>query len=117
MQLKKSHNPQMLQIQRLLNLEKKYHLLQGFQDTAQEAGCLVTGGQTVLIITTTTMMMTTQMMIQMLMIQMVTIQTMITTMMMILMIQMMLTIDTYFTLQVLNPWVTIGGVASSVCSR
>merc|ERR1712083_1111415 len=39
-------------------------MMQGFQDTAQEAGCLVTGGQTVV-----------------------------------------------------NPWVTIGGVASSVCSR
>jgi len=39
-------------------------VMQGFQDTAQEAGCLVTGGQTVL-----------------------------------------------------NPWVTVGGVASSVCSR
>jgi len=39
-------------------------MMQGFQDTAQEAGCLVTGGQTVL-----------------------------------------------------NPWVTIGGVASSVCGR
>lgn len=39
-------------------------MMQGFQDTAQEAGCLVTGGQTVM-----------------------------------------------------NPWVTIGGVASSVCGR
>lgn len=39
-------------------------MMQGFQDTAQEAGCLVTGGQTVV-----------------------------------------------------NPWVTIGGVASSVCGR
>ena len=39
-------------------------MMRGFQDTAQEAGCLVTGGQTVL-----------------------------------------------------NPWVTIGGVASSVCSQ
>lgn len=39
-------------------------MMQGFQDTAQEAGCLVTGGQTVL-----------------------------------------------------NPWVTVGGVASSVCGR
>merc|ERR1719418_465774 len=39
-------------------------MMQGFQDTAQEAGCLVTGGQTVI-----------------------------------------------------NPWVTIGGVASSVSSR
>jgi len=39
-------------------------MMQGFQDTAQEAGCLVTGGQTVV-----------------------------------------------------NPWVTVGGVASSVCSR
>merc|ERR1712142_838980 len=39
-------------------------MMRGFQDTAQEAGCLVTGGQTVL-----------------------------------------------------NPWVTVGGVASSVCSQ
>lgn len=39
-------------------------MMQGFQDTAQEAGCLVTGGQTVI-----------------------------------------------------NPWVTVGGVASSVCGR
>jgi len=39
-------------------------MMEGFQDTAQEAGCLVTGGQTVV-----------------------------------------------------NPWVTIGGVASSVCGR
>merc|ERR1719251_294239 len=39
-------------------------IMRGFQDTAQEAGCLVTGGQTVI-----------------------------------------------------NPWVTIGGVASSVCNR
>merc|ERR1719348_865314 len=39
-------------------------MMRGFQDTAQEAGCLVTGGQTVL-----------------------------------------------------NPWVTVGGVASSVCNK